>query len=140
MADGERAGSLRACAGRRGSAGSARLAAHHRGDSAASALARRSARRVPGSPAGRGAGNGRPNEVADAWVPPGTDALSPLASRPLSPPPAPRAESRWTPESFAVAGREDTALGFPAYDTAAPGGWPPPPDDPQILDATPPRG
>jgi hypothetical protein len=98
------------------------------------------ARHMPAGPAWRGAGNGRPNEVADAWVPPGTDALSPLASRPLSPPPVPRAEPRWTPESFAVAGREDTAVGFPAYDTAAPGGWPPAQDDPNIWDATAPVG
>ncbi|HEY7985158.1 MAG TPA: hypothetical protein VID73_13360 [Ktedonobacterales bacterium] len=86
------------------------------------------------------AGNGHAaSPVADAWVPPGTDALHEKPPAPRMPPAGP--EPRWNPQAFMPATAEDdTAVGFPTYDTAAAGGWLTGGDDPQAWDATAPVG
>jgi hypothetical protein len=96
------------------------------------------------APPGAGApfsGNGHgPAPVADAWVPPGTDALGAPTQRPAQMPPA-GPEPRWDPRTFMPAApTDDTAVGFPTYDTAAAGGWVAGSDDPHEWDATAPVG
>jgi hypothetical protein len=73
----------------------------------------------PGGPNGNGPAAGH---VADAWVPPGTGALSAVPSRPPHVPPA-GPEPRWNPQTFMPAAPDDAAIGFPTYDTAEAGGW-----------------
>ncbi|HEX9108988.1 MAG TPA: hypothetical protein VF832_17195, partial [Longimicrobiales bacterium] len=85
-------------------------------------------------------GNGRAAPpVADAWVPPGTDGLGAPPPPPRMPPAGP--EPRWNPQAFMPAAPDDeTAVGFPTYDTAEAGGWLVGGDDPQEWDATAPVG
>jgi hypothetical protein len=89
------------------------------------------------------ANNGHgPAPVADAWVPPGTDILG-TGAPPQRPPQMPPAgpEPRWDPQTFMPAATaDDTAVGFPTYDTAAAGGWAAGSDDPHEWDATAPVG
>jgi hypothetical protein len=97
---------------------------------------------MPAAPAGPSAAFGRNGHapVADAWVPPGTDALGAPSPRPPQMPPA-GPEPRWDPQTFMPAApTDDTAVGFPTYDTATVGGWPAGSDDPQEWDATAPVG